>query len=401
MHRRKFLALGAGILLPLGLKVWVARSQSVPRDTPKLIVVFLRGAIDGLSVAVPYQAEEYYSLRPTIALSQPQTAGGVIDLDGYFGLNPHLEALMPMWQAGNLAFVHNCGFPAQKRSHFEAQDDLEMGVTGEERTQDGWLNRLLALLSLGNPTQGISVGKNIPLIFQGTQAVANLPTTRRINNLPIDRPLIDEAFSLLYSGDDPASKAYQSGLQARKIILAQLQQEMNSSARGAYYSIGLAEDARRLASLMKGDSQTQLGFMEIGGWDTHINQKPRLNKLLTSLGKGLSTLVTELGSVYNQTIIIVMSEFGRTVAENGNNGTDHGKGNLMWILGGKVKGGKMYGNWSGLESSQLAEGRELPVTTDFRTVITPILQQHLRIPPEKLTTIFPDFSPPQELNLFA
>ena len=407
MKRRKFIEktgiFAAATLIPIGLHGWVARGIAQSDRSKRLIVIFLRGAIDGLNVVVPYRESAYYEARPTIAIPTPSEAGGVFDLDGRFGLHPALADIMPLWKQRSLAFIHACGSPDPTRSHFDAQDYMESGTPGVKSTEDGWMNRLLAILPQGTPTQAVNLGETVPRILKGQMAVANLPTGRKANRkLPIDRPIINAAFDRLYSGKDPLSLAYQEGKKAREILMSELSQEMMQASRGAPSAVNFASDARRLARLMVGDARTQLGFMALGGWDTHVNQggtQGRLARSLQPLGEGLATLVKELGAVYSDTVIVVMSEFGRTVRENGNRGTDHGHGNVMWVLGGRVKGGKVYGEWPGLAKSAWYEGRDLEVTTDFRDAMTSLLQQHLQISNSNLTKIFPGYLSKNRLNL--
>ena len=407
MKRRKIIQYAsiftAATLIPVGMSGWVAKTVAQTNSSKRLIVVFLRGAIDGLNVVVPYRESAYYEARPTIAIPTPDEEGGVLDLDGRFGLHPALADIMPLWKQQSLAFIHACGSPDPTRSHFEAQDYMESGTPGRKSTQDGWMNRLLATLPQGTPTQAVNVGETIPRILKGSLAVANLPTGRKARRkLAVDNPVINAAFDRLYSGSDPLSLAYQEGMKAREILMQELNEEMMQASRGAPSPVNFSTDARRLARLMKGDARTQLGFMALGGWDTHANQgsiKGRLARFLKPLGEGLATLVRELGSVYSDTTIVVMSEFGRTVRENGNNGTDHGHGNVMWVLGGKVNGGKIYGEWPTLAESALYQGRDLAITTDFREAIASILEQHLQLSHSNSSQIFPDYTSSNRLKL--
>ncbi|MEL6581531.1 MAG: DUF1501 domain-containing protein, partial [Cyanobacteria bacterium J06621_12] len=216
-----------------------------------------------------------------------------------------------------------------------------------------------------------------------------------------DRPVFQEAFSQLYSGSDSLSKAYQDGRKAREIILKEISQEMQLASRGAQNVHDFVDDAAEVAKLMVGNSQTQLAFMEVAGWDSHVNQNSLLDRLLTPLGRGLATLVSGLEPIFDDTVIVVMSEFGRTVKENGNKGTDHGYGNAIWLLGGGIRGGKVYGDWQGLSPAALYKNRDLPVTTDFREIFSSILQQHLSVPRDRLNLIFPDYQYAQKIDFFG
>ena len=407
MSRRKFLTAAglvtAGILLPVGSHSWVARkAKADAKNNKRLVVVFLRGAVDGLNVVVPHQSAQYYQSRPTIAIPAPKTKNGALDLDGFFGLHPKLKDLMPLWKQKQLAFVQSSGLSILERSHFQAQDYLENGTPGIAKTQDGWMNRLLAQLPQERPTQALNVGVTTPYILKGKLAIANLkPGKNSLAPMPTDKLLVSQAFNSLYSGTDKLSKAYQAGTKARKIVLADLNLEMMMASRGAQNADAFADDAAEVARLMVGNAQTQLAFMQIGGWDTHINQNLILDRLLPSLGQGLATLAQGLEAIFSETIIVVISEFGRTVKENGTKGTDHGHGNAMWLLGGAVRGGKIYGEWSGLEPSALVENRDLPVTTDYREVLSTIMQEHLLIDDEGLNQIFPGYKPSNKIDFLV
>lgn len=396
MRRRSFLTAAGlatgGMLLPIGCNSWVAQQVNNSNNPKRLVVIFLRGAIDGLNIVIPHQAEEYYEARPTIALPYPQEANGTLDLDGFFGLHPQLQDLLPFWQRQQLAFVHACGSPVLERSHFQAQDYLENGTPGNKNTPDGWMNRLLAQLPPEQPTQAINVGVITPYILKGKMAIANLkPGVNSAAAIPTDNLAVAKAFNKMYGGNDPLSQAYQTGSKAREIVISELSHEMKVSARGAKQVNAFVDDAAEVAKLMVGNAKTQLAFMQIAGWDSHVNQNMLLERLLPSLGKGLATLTRGLEPIFDDTVIVVMSEFGRTVRENGNKGTDHGYGNAMWLLGGAVRGGKVYGEWLGLDSAALFENRDLPVTTDFREILASILQQHLSVPGDRLGQIFPNY----------
>lgn len=407
MNRRQFLQYASLLattgVMSVGTHGWVARSLAATPKSKRLIVIFLRGAVDGLNVVVPYREPDYYTLRPTLAIPVPKEKDGAIDLDGRFGLNPALSALMPLWEKRSLAFVHACGSPQSTRSHFDAQFDWESGTPGTKNTPDGWMNRVLAALPQGTPTQAVNVGNTTPHILAGSMSVANLPAVQNPESeLAIDRPQIDAAFDRLYNGTDPLSRAYQEGEAARKILLENLQTEMKEADGNAPRpDAGFVRDARRMAQLMVSDARTQLGFMELGGWDTHVNQNTRLTNALTPVAEGLVALVNELGSAYDDTTIAVISEFGRTVAENGNAGTDHGHGNVMWLLGGGIRGKQVLGSWPGLAQPQRFEGRDLDITTDFRDVMAVLFKQHLQIPDAKLDAIFPGFRPSSPLTLMV
>jgi uncharacterized protein (DUF1501 family) len=401
MNRRQFLIqsslFSTSSLIGIGTHGWAAPSIATIDPNPqRLIVVFLRGAIDGLSVVVPYQEPTYYLDRPTIAIPQPGQTNGAIDLDGKFGLHPALAPLFPLWQQKSLAFVHACGSNDETRSHFDAQDYLESGTPGVKTTRDGWMNRLLGVMSDKNPIQAVSVGATTPRILLGKRAVANLPSGRNAGNRQqIDKPQIASAFDRLYGNNDALSQTYREARIARTELLKDLEAEMKMANNGATLPNGFPDDAQRLARLMARDPRIQLSFLAVGGWDTHINQgagQGQLARNLDQLGKGLIALQTGLGAVYQNTTIIVMSEFGRTIKENGNGGTDHGHGNVMWLLGGGIRGGTIYGKWNGLEPAQRYQGRDLAVTTDFRDVLGAVLKRRFGVEGNKLQQIFPKYT---------
>jgi uncharacterized protein (DUF1501 family) len=370
----------------------------------RLVVVFLRGGVDGLNVVIPYQEARYYQVRPSIAVPRPGAPGGAIDLDGYFGLHPALAPLMPFWQQGSLAFIHACGSPDQTRSHFDAQTYMESGTPGLRSTNSGWMNRLLTVLPGASPVRAVTVGATIPWILQGQARVANL-SLGLAATIPValDQDNVRAEFDRLYQ-QGALGQTYQTGLEVRKTQLdalrgASMRQPVNPTGYSA--SLRFVQTCEQLAQLMVQESQIRLAFLELDGWDTHIDQGGSSGFLadrLKAVGAGLAALAQGLGPVFEDTVIAVLSEFGRTVEENGNGGTEHGHGNALWLLGG-VRGGKVYGDWRGLENSQLHEGRELPVTTDFRDPVAMLLQQHMGIESASLRQIFPDYSFRHSLNL--
>ena len=414
MQRRQLLqaATAAGLAwTAVGRTAFAATAAQAGQQLPgnkRLIVVFLRGAVDGLSVVVPYGEGAYYDARSSIALARPGQDGGVLDLDGHFGLNPNLAPLMPLWQSGKLAFVQASGSPDPTRSHFDAQDYMESGTPGRKGTPDGWLNRLLGaeppvVVTPGaraGVTRGISVGATMPRIWAGPNPVANIANGARATKpTQLDRPQVSKAFDALYSGDDAMSKAYRESQQSRAEVNeamtpAAMDHEQMVANGGAPLPNGFPDDAARLAQLMRRDPNVQIAFLALGGWDTHVNQggaKGQLANRLQPLGQGLAELASRLGPTFDDTTILVISEFGRTVRQNGTGGTDHGHGNVMWALGGNVAGGKVHGRWPGIDASSLNEGRDLAVTTDFRQVLAGVCAHNLGLPDNKLAAVFPGF----------
>lgn len=396
MHRRELLkyglATGGLSFLQFGSRAWAVQNEKAGPE--RLIVVFLRGAVDGLNVVAPYTDHDYYSLRPTIALARPGQNNGVLDLDGRFGLHPALAPLMPLWKERSLAFIHACGSPSESRSHFEAQNFMESGTPGVSSTPDGWMNRLLATLpGKHTPTEAINFGKTVPKILSGSMPVASI-STKDYEAHPerVQDPIIGATFDRMYSGGDAVSVAYQQGRAARSQLMNDLAKDMTEAANGAPSAKGFPEDVAKLCTLMRNDPTVQLGFFGLSGWDTHVKQggaEGQLANHLHPLAQGLAALRTGLGSGYGKTIVLVVSEFGRTAKENGSGGTDHGHGNALWVMGGPVIGGKVYGDWPGIDEESLHEQRDLAITTDFRSAIGSVVQRHLKLTPQQMGAIFP------------
>lgn len=398
MLRRQLLHFGAFTLA--GLPLSGVRAQAgAPR---KLVVVLLRGAVDGLSVVAPYGEREYAASRPQIALPPPGADEGLIKLDTLFGLHPSLAPLQRHWDGGRLAFVHASGSPDPTRSHFDAQDYLESGTPGRKSTPDGWMNRLLAALpGEPAPTRAINLGSTPPRIFAGTASVASLGLgPNALQRRAIDDPQLQAGLARLYAGDPQLSGTLRDTTEGRSGMARSMAAGMGggrsmdpTADAGAPSARSFAADARRLGQLIRNDPHTQLAFTSVGGWDTHVNQgaaRGQLANRLASLGEGLDALAVGLGDAWRDTVVVVLSEFGRTLRQNGNGGTDHGRGNVMWLLGGPVAGGQVLGDWPGLETPALADGRDLAVATDFRQVLAPVLQRHLGLSETALAAVFPD-----------
>jgi uncharacterized protein (DUF1501 family) len=396
MLRREFLraSLASGVLLPFGRAAWAGRFAAAG---PRLIVVFLRGAVDGLNVVVPYSEAAYYDYRPTIAVAGPGNNDGVRDLDGRFGLHPALAGLMALWQQRQLAFVHACGSPDPDRSHFEAQAYMETATPGVASTTTGWMNRLAAAMHLEGPSNVVAFGASTPLIVRGASLVATFPTGRAAAQPePMDRDPVRQAFDPLYARDQRLAPIWYEAERARARLLTDLQADMMASSEGAPDAQGFATDTTHAARMMVADPGIRLVFFQLGGWDTHVNQGAGQGQLaghLKFLADGLLALQMGLGSIWNDTAVLVISEFGRTAHENGNRGTDHGHGNAHWLLGGQIGGGKVYADWRGLSEDALHQQRDLPVTTDFRSLIALVLERHLKLHPTALKAVLPSFTP--------
>ena len=418
MQRRTFLhSLAAGsLLLPFGPNLWAATgpganpaTNPAPAANKKLVVIMLRGAVDGLNVVAPLGDTNYMRLRPSIALARPGSEHGALALDNFFGLHPALADIMPLWQQRKLAFVHACGSPDPTRSHFDAQDFLESGTPGIKSTGDGWMNRLLAQLpGQDSPTRALSIGPVMPRILSGAAAsstIASGAAGTRANLL--DKPAIGNAFAELYQNDAKLARTYDEAQTSHQDMMAAANSPNKGEAEadfGAALPNGFPDDAARLAKLLKNEPRIRMAFLALGGWDTHANQgagQGQLANRLAPLGQGLAVLARQLGPMLQDTSIVVMSEFGRTAKQNGNGGTDHGHGNVMWLLGGNVQGGKVHGVWPGLDAGQLYEGRDLAVTTDFRSVLGQLAQNHLGLNDSQLAQVFPRMPASASLRLFA
>jgi len=402
MNRRSFLTqaslLSLGLLLP-GASGWAFSNGNPDPKAKRLVVVLLRGAVDGLNVVIPYGDSRYYQVRHSIAIARPGQDAGALDLDGRFGLHPSLMPLMPFWQQGSLGFVHAAGSPDPTRSHFDAQDYMESGAPGNKVISTGWMNRLLAQMPENHsPIRALNFGPTMPRIFSGPAPVANIEVSARSGKKSaLDRPAVAQAFQELYNDPkDPISKAFQEGMDAKRTISQDLEEEMVMANGGAPLPNNIPSFGKQLAKLMTKDPSVQLAFLAFGGWDTHVNQgagRGQLANRLKPLGQGLADLANGLGPLFDNTTIMLMSEFGRTARENGNGGTDHGHGNAIWVLGGKVHGQKVYGKFNGLGSSDLYEARDVPVLTDFRSVVASVLEQHMGLASAGISKVFPQFSP--------
>lgn len=399
LSRRKFLhttLAAAGMATSLVGSPWVLARADDSVSRKRLVVVLLRGAVDGLSVVVPHGDSAYYESRSKIAIGRPNEAGGSLALDGYFGLHPALRPLLTLWEQRRLAFVHACGSPHPTRPHFDAHDYIESGTPGNKTTADGWMNRLLACLPGPHAaTEALSFSPALPRILSGALPVTDeLPNANAARPSPLDRARIADAFDSLYDGADPLSCAYQEAQSARQELHADMSTGLDSArsdlktpSRGAPNTSGFSPLASRFGRLMNKDSNIRLAFVEFGGWDTHVDQGNATGQLanhLQPLAEGLVALAQALGDSFTDTTVIVMSEFGRTVSENGNGGTHHGHANVMWLLGGEV-----HGEWPGLLPGARYEGRDLAVTTDFRQVLSHVIERAFRLDDHAMTTLFP------------
>ncbi|HEY1271986.1 MAG TPA: DUF1501 domain-containing protein [Terriglobales bacterium] len=399
--RRIFLRNGAlAVVGTAALPSFLARAafgakQDSAARAKRLVVIFQRGAADGLNIVVPHGEPGYYSMRPSISIPQKS----VIDLDGFFGLHPTLASFEPLWKQQHLAIVHAAGSPDPTRSHFDAQDFMESGTPGLKATEDGWLNRSLNSMPEApdkSAFRAIALGPSLPRILSGPEpavAVNNIAEFGVGGRSPKAAPLAS-TFEAMYqqSVDTVLHGTGQETFEAVKTLKA-ADPSRYAPAPGADYPRGRFGDSlRQLAQLIKANLGVQVAFADIGGWDHHVNEgntQGQIANALREFGQSLSAFWIDLGDLAEDTVVVTMSEFGRTARENGNRGTDHGHANVMFVLGGPVKGGKVYGRWPGLDQSQLYEGRDLAVTTDFRRVLGEVVDRHLGN--KALTQVFPGF----------
>ncbi len=359
----------------------LAQATTAQAQGKRLVVLFQRGAADGLNVVVPYAESAYYQMRPTIAIPQSK----VLDLDGFFGLHPAMKPLQPLWEQGHLAIVHATGSPDATRSHFDAQDYMESGTPGVKATTDGWLNRALRVEDTtarlhaahhASAFRAVAMGTRLPRTLQGmihAVAVGNVQDFNVGGENPV-APAASSSFEAMY-GDTVNSVLHGTGSETFEAVrmLKSTDPAHYVAAAGANYPKGQFGDSmKQLAQLLKANLGVEAAFADIGGWDTHENQGNATGQLanrLKDFSEGIAAFWIDLGDQAEDVVVVTMSEFGRTARQNGTAGTDHGHANVMLVLGGPVKGGKVYGKWPGLSEGQLHEDRDLAITTDFRQVL--------------------------------
>jgi uncharacterized protein (DUF1501 family) len=353
----------------------MAEVTTAAANKKKLVVLFQRGAADGLNIVVPYQEKNYYAMRPSIAIKQNE----VLDLDGFFGLHPAMAAFKPLYEQGHLAIIHAAGSPDTTRSHFDAQDYMESGTPGVKVTQDGWLNRALQAESVtGTPSafRAVALGTQVPRTLQGKVpaiAVNNLADFSVGGKGPQTSP-ISNAFQAMYdeSTDAVLHGTGQETFEAVRMLKASDPAHYQPAAGVLYPNTSFGNSLKQVAQLMKANLGVEAAFSDIGGWDTHQNQgnvNGQLANRLKEFSETIAAFWKDMDADAENITLVTMSEFGRTARQNGTGGTDHGHANVMFVLGGSVKGGRVYGRWPGLANEQLNEGRDLTVTTDFRRVL--------------------------------
>ena len=404
INRRFFLHRGAlamaGTAAIPGFLMRAVQAEALPGPRCRLVVVFQRGAADGLNIVAPYAEKNYYALRPGIAIAANQ----LHDLDGFFGLHPALMPFQPLYDQGHLAIVHAAGLPDTTRSHFDAQDYMESGTPGIKSTQDGWLNRALAA---ENRTAETRHRHPMHTAFRAVALDADLPRTlagpipaialNNVNNFTVGGrgpaiPAVSATFENMYagSGDFILHRAGEEAFDAMKMLRAADPTRYKPAPGIEYPASEFGNNMRQIAQLLKTDLGVEVAFTNVNGWDTHRNQGGASGQLadrLADFGQTIAAFWRDLGDEAEHVVLVTMSEFGRTARENGTGGTDHGHANAMFILGGHVRGGKVYGQWPGIEDEQLNEGRDLKLTTDYRQVLGEILLYAMG--PLNLNTVFP------------
>jgi uncharacterized protein (DUF1501 family) len=397
MNRRIFLKSSAMAMVGVGsTPVWLSRAlyaADAPSPRKKILVaIFQRGAVDGLNVVVPHGEQRYYDMRPTIAVPKPGSTDGAIDLDGFFGLHPSLKPLKPIYDSGRLAIVHAVGSPDPTRSHFDAQDYMESGTPGRKATTDGWLNRALAPQDKKSPVRAVSFSADLARTLRGhNEAVA----INNLNDFQVRDQRGASTFESMYSNtaDKVLNGTGRETFEAVKLMQS-IQKQTYTPASGARYPNGrLGQSLKQIAQLIKSDVGLEVAFTDVGGWDTHVNEAPQLNRLLGEFAESLAAFYQDLGDRMADVSVVTMSEFGRTARENGNRGTDHGHANVMFAFGGDIQGGKVLGEWPGLAEEQLYENRDLNLTTDFRDVLGELVTRHLGN--RQLASVFPGYEDPK------
>ncbi len=405
--RRIFLRNSALAMVGVGsAPLWLQRAlyaAGAPAPRKKILVaIFQRGAADGLNVVVPHGEKAYYRLRPTIAVPPPSSANrqdAAIDLDGFFGLHPSLAPLKPLFDQQHLAIVDAVGSPDPTRSHFDAQDYMESGTPGVKATHDGWMNRALPKPQPSTPVspmRAVSLGATLSRSMAGPNPAVAL---QNIAGFQVRDPEAAKEFQEMYmDSKDPLLRAAGKETFQAVAILQSIQKQPYTPADGADYPRGRFGDSlRQIAQLIKADVGMEMAFADIGGWDHHVNElgqrasEGQLAVLLREYGQALSAFWRDMGDRMADVALVTMSEFGRTAHENGNRGTDHGHANSMFVMGGGIKGGKVYGRWPGLETEQLYEGRDLALTSDFRDVLGEMVARHMGNP--SLKGVFPGYDP--------
>ncbi|HEU5022513.1 MAG TPA: DUF1501 domain-containing protein [Bryobacteraceae bacterium] len=391
LPRRLFLRNSAIAMAGVGAApLWLQRAalanESAGARKKILVAIFQRGAADGLNIVVPYGEQRYYDLRPTIAIPRKE----VLDLDSLFGLHPSLAPLKPLWDRQELAIVHAAGSPDPTRSHFDAQDYMESGTPGVKSTADGWLNRALAPESGKiSPVRAVSLGPTLPRAMRGRNDAVAVESLGAFN---VRDAAAAKALEAMYEAT-PDQALNGTGRETFEAVslLQSLRKTPYQPAADAQYPAGrFGASLKQIAQIVKADVGLEVAFADIGNWDHHVQEPNRLPPRLAEFGASLAAFYRDLGDRMEDVVLVTMSEFGRAAKENGDRGTDHGHANAMFVMGGPVKGGKVYGQWPGLAPEQLYQNRDLALTTDFRDVLAEAVYAHLGN--RNLENVFPGYS---------
>ena len=411
ISRRIFLKDGGLALVSLGFApTFLARTvEGIGAARQKvLIAIFQRGAVDGLNMIVPFGEPDYYRARTTLAIAKPgSSSDAALDLDGFFGLHPRMKALKPLWDSGNLAIVHASGSPDDTRSHFDAQDYMESATPGVKSTPDGWMNRYLHAQEhqKATPFRAVALAQQLPRALQGSAPALAIGQIAQFGiRAGQATDMVQASFESEYAAA-ANSVLHSTGREAFDAVrmLKKADPAQYAPANGAEYPRSpFGEALKQIAQLIKADVGLEIAFAESGNWDHHANEGAAVGVLanrLDDLSQGIAALVRDLGDHMQDVAVVTMSEFGRAVAENGSRGTDHGHGNAMMIVGGAVRGGKVYGKWPGLAREERHDGRDLAITTDFRAVFNEVVRGHLSL--QDTSRVFPGFKSTVALGLFA
>jgi uncharacterized protein (DUF1501 family) len=378
--RRRFLA-GSAAAASLVLAAPGLALAALPGDR-RFVFIVLRGAMDGLHAVIPIGDRDYAAARGGLAMPLQ----GTVELDGFFVLHPALASLAPLYQRRELLVVHAVASPYRDRSHFDGQDVLESGATAPHYLSTGWVNRALKAADAGHAA-GLAVSQGVPLALRGTVPVRSWAPSP----LPGLSPEMVERIRALYAGDPQFTLAFEEGVQGEAFVATALADDMMGGPKPAGKFPVLAEETGRLLAAPDGP---RVAVMEVLGWDTHVGQgldKGRMADVLAQLGDGLAAMAQAMGPAWRDTIVVCASEFGRTVAMNGTNGTDHGTATAVLVAGGAVAGGRVVARWPGLARDQLYQARDLAPTTDLRAVLKGLLRDHLRLPESALAqAVFPN-----------
>jgi uncharacterized protein (DUF1501 family) len=394
MNRREFLKVSSVLATAaLSSKVYALPAPSRQR----FLLVFLRGGYDAANLLVPYTSDFYYQVRPSIAVARPGAVNGqgALELDSHWGLHPALkDTVLPLYGQGQCLFLPFAGTNDLTRSHFETQDTIEMGQpeAGTRHYDSGFLNRLVSVLG-GRIGGGMSFTSQLPIVFKGEQPVGNMALRGGLRDVFSGQEA--QVLASMYAGT-PLAQPVREGLSLKQEVAKAFEAEMQQANRGAIGAKGFEQEARRVARMMRDNPHAAIGFIDVGGWDTHVNEggaQGALANQLDNLGSGLAAYVQEMGPAWRDTVVVVLSEFGRTFRENGDRGTDHGHGSVYWVLGGAVRGGQIAGRQIDVNERSLFQNRDYPVLNEYRSVLGYIFKRCYGLDRNQLQYVFAGAEP--------